>query len=38
MLERQVSLPTIGLIAGTRVALGLLLADRFTDEQRRAAG
>jgi len=42
MRERQVNLPTIGLIAGTRVALGigigLLLADRLTPEQRRAAG
>jgi hypothetical protein len=35
-------LPELALIAGTRVAvgagLGLLLADRFTAEQRRAAG
>jgi len=42
MRERQVTLPTIGLIAGTRVALGagigLLLAGRLTPEQRRAAG
>lgn len=42
MRERHVNLPTIGLIAGTRVALGigigLLLADRLTPEQRRAAG
>src|SRR5437867_2785824 len=42
MRERQINLPTIGLIAGTRVALGiglgLILADRFSLEQRRAAG
>jgi hypothetical protein len=42
MIEREVALPTIGLIAGTRAALGvgigLLLADRLTPEQRRAAG
>jgi hypothetical protein len=42
MRERHVKLPTIGLIAGTRVALGigigLLLADQLTPEQRRAAG
>ena len=42
MRERQVTLPTIALIAGTRVALGvglgLLLASRLTPEQRRAAG
>jgi len=42
MRETHVNLPTIGLIAGTRVALGigigLLLADRLTPEQRRAAG
>jgi hypothetical protein len=42
MIERQVTLPTIALIAGTRVALGvgigLLLADRLEPAQRRAAG
>ena len=42
MRETHVNLPTIGLIAGTRVALGigigLLLADRLTPEQRKAAG
>lgn len=42
MKQREVNLPTIGLIAGTRMALGVglgfLLADRLSDEQRRAAG
>jgi hypothetical protein len=42
MIHRTVTLPELGLIAGTRVALGagigLLLADRLSDEQRRAAG
>jgi hypothetical protein len=42
MRQRQIALSTIGLIAGTRAALGvglgLLLANRFTPEQRRAAG
>jgi hypothetical protein len=42
MRPRQVTLPTIGLIAGTRVALGVglgfLLASCLTPEQRRAAG
>ena len=42
MKERGVSLSTIALIAGTRVALcagiGLLLANRLSPEQRRAAG
>jgi hypothetical protein len=42
MIERQISLPIVGLIAGTRVALGaglgLLLADRFTSERREACG
>lgn len=42
MIRRTVTLPEIGLIAGTRVALGagigLLLADRLNDDQRRAAG
>jgi len=38
----MITLPLIGLIAGTRAALGagiaLLLADRLTDDQRRAVG
>jgi hypothetical protein len=42
MRERSVTLPTIALIAGTRVALGvgigLLLSGRLTPEMRRAAG
>lgn len=42
MPERKVTLPLLGLIAVTRVALGagigLLLADRFNPEQRRAVG
>ena len=42
MIRRTVTLPEIGLIAGARVALGagigLLLADRLNDDQRRAAG
>lgn len=42
MKEREINIPTIGLIAGTRLALGLglgfLLADRLTPEQRRGAG
>jgi hypothetical protein len=42
MIERRVNLPTIGLIAGTRVALGvglgLLVADRLTPERREACG
>ena len=42
MRERQVTLPTIALIAGTRAALGagvgLLLADRLSESQRRAVG
>jgi hypothetical protein len=42
MIERSVDLPTIGLIAGTRVALGmgigLLLGDRLTNEKRYACG
>jgi hypothetical protein len=40
--ERKVTLPELALIAGTRVALGagigLLLADKLSDEQRRAVG
>ena len=42
MQQRQIALPVIGLIAGTRVALGigigLLLASRLTPEQQKAAG
>jgi hypothetical protein len=42
MLERQLSMPDIFLIAGTRVALGigigLLASERFNRDQRRAAG
>jgi hypothetical protein len=40
--ERTLTIPEIILIAGTRVALGvgigLLLADKFTDNERRGAG
>ena len=42
MRETRLNIPEIGLIAGTRAALGvglgLLLADRLSGEQRRAAG
>jgi hypothetical protein len=42
MRETQLPLPELGLIAGTRAALGfglgLLLADRFSDDQRKAVG
>jgi len=42
MIERSLTLPTLGLIAGTRLALGigigLLLADRLSPSQRAAAG
>ena len=42
MKETQVTLPEIGLIAGTRAALGagvgLLLADCLSQEQRKAVG
>lgn len=42
MIRRTVTLPEIGLIAGTRAAfgagIGLLLADRLPDDQRRAVG
>jgi hypothetical protein len=42
MRETQVTLPELALIAGTRVALGaglgLLLANRLSEGQRRAAG
>jgi len=42
MKEFRVVLPELGLIASTRAALGggaaLLLAERFTKEQRKAVG
>jgi len=42
MREIRIPIPEIGFIAGTRAALGigigLLLADRLSREQRRAAG
>ena len=42
MTQRTITLPLLGLIAGTRAALGagiaLLLADRLTADQRRAVG
>ena len=42
MTEKRVTLPVIGLIAGTRMALGmgigLLLAGRLNDDQRKAVG
>jgi len=42
MVTREITLPRLALIAGTRAALGagagLLLADRLSPEQRRAAG
>jgi hypothetical protein len=42
MRETRITLPELGLIAGTRAALGaglgLLLAERLTDTQRRAVG
>ena len=42
MKERKWTLPEIGLIAGTRGALGagiaLLLADKLNDDQRKAVG
>jgi hypothetical protein len=42
MSETRISLPELALVAGTRAALGfglgLILADRWNDEQRRAIG
>ncbi len=42
MCNVKLTMPELALIAGTRVALGagiaLLLADRLTSEQRKAAG
>jgi hypothetical protein len=42
MISRMITLPELGMIAGTRAALGagigLLLADHLNDDQRRAVG
>ena len=42
MIRRSLTIPQLGLIAGTRAALGaglgLLLADKLTREQRHAIG
>ena len=42
MRETEITLPELALLAGTRVAigagLGLLLADRLSEDRRRAAG
>jgi len=42
MKKAELTLPEIALIAGTRgmlgAGLGLLLADRFNDDQRKAIG
>ena len=42
MRETQITIPELALVAGTRVALGtglgLLLANRLTEEQRKAVG
>jgi hypothetical protein len=42
MREARITLPELGLIAGTRamggIGLGLLLADRLSSEQRKAVG
>ena len=42
MNETRITLPELGLVAGTRMALGaglgLLLADRFSPDQRKAVG
>lgn len=42
MYQTKISLPELGLVGGTRAVLGmgigLLLASRMSDEQRRAAG
>jgi hypothetical protein len=42
MTDKRVTIPELILIAGTRVALGLgiglLVAGRFTDRQRKASG
>ncbi|MGA2151626.1 MAG: hypothetical protein ABSG48_05650 [Geobacteraceae bacterium] len=42
MKETRLTIPELGLVAGTRAALGggiaLLLADRLTRDQRKAVG
>jgi hypothetical protein len=42
MYETKITLPELGLVGGTRavlgLGLGLLLAGRMSDEQRRAVG
>ena len=42
MKATRLTLPEMGMVAGTRAALGggaaLLLADRFTKEERKAVG
>lgn len=42
MFERKLTLPELGLLAGTRVALGIgigmLLSGRLNDDQRKGAG
>ena len=42
MKERTVTIPDLALIAGTRIALGagigLLLADKLNEDQRKGAG
>jgi len=42
MKERSLTIPKIGLIAGTRVAMGvgigLLISDRLNKDQRKAVG
>lgn len=42
MREARITLPELGLVAGTRAAagvgIGLLLADRLSPEQRKAVG
>jgi hypothetical protein len=42
MIRRSVTLPELALVAGTRMALGagigLLVAERLNDDQRRAVG
>lgn len=42
MRETRITFPELGLVAGTRAAagigIGLLLADRLSPEQRKAAG
>jgi hypothetical protein len=42
MIHRSITLPELGLIAGTRAALGagigLLIADRLNNDQRKAIG